>query len=159
MARLNTINKPKKHPKMYKLVQELRNKSNEIIHHKGIIKVEKIRIYNKLKESPVAKEHPTEFIKGSECIKQILLYKQNNQLLYTTGKLALYVLKKFPELNTPEVVKSILIATGNPKLEINDINNMVSEMFDAAVSENARKGILFSLIRSINKNNYGYLVD
>ncbi|MEI8363998.1 MAG: hypothetical protein WCF78_00895 [archaeon] len=159
MAKINIINKPKKHPKMRKLVQELRDKKDKIIHHKGIIKIEKIRIYNKLKESPIAKEHPTEFIKGSECIKQILLYKQNNQLLYTTGKLAPYVLKKFPELNTPEVVRSILIATGNPKLELNDINNIVSEMFDTTVSEDARKGILFSLIRSINKKNYGYLVD
>jgi len=159
MVRINITNKPKKNLKMRKLVKELRDKSNEIIHHKGIIKLEKIRIYNKLKESPVAKEHPTEFIKGSECIKQILLCKQNNQLLYTTGKLAPYVLKKFPELNTPEVVRSILIATGNPKLEINDINNIVSEIFDTAVSENARKGIIFSLIRSINKKNYGYLVD
>jgi len=156
-AKLNI--KSSKHPKMRKLVDDLRDKKDKIMHHKGIIKLEKIRIYDKLKESGIAKEHPTEFIKGSEFIKQILIYKQNNALRYSTGKLAAYVFKKFPELNTPEVVKSILIATGNPKLGINDINKLVSDMFDPKVSESTRKGVIFSLIRSINKKNYGYLID
>ncbi len=156
---MGKIVKPKKLTRMEKLIAILKEKKEKIIHHEGIIKIENKRIFDKLKESVIAKAHPTEFIKGSGYIKQILLLKQNNTMRYSTGKLAAYVFKKIPELNTPEVVKCILIATGNPIFTSESVNKMVAEIFDSEIPKAKRKTIIFTLIRSISKKNHGYLLD
>jgi len=143
---------------MHSLIKELRRKKEEIIDHQGIKKVKNARILNQLKELPISKLYPIEFNIGSDYIKKILIYKQENPLLFTVGKLAPSILKKYPMLRNPEVIKSILIASGNPKLKINDINKLVEDIFFEGDQKKIDKNILI-FIRNINKKNYGYLLD
>ncbi|GEM_PF-6730194 len=151
---------PKKESKetMRSLIKELRDKKEEIMRHPGIKKIENVRILNLLKESFIARTHPEEFLRGSAFIKKILIYKLENPLLFTVGKQASLILNKLPELKKPEIIKSILIASANPKLKIEDINKLVIDMFSEKDEKKRDKNIL-SFIRNINKKNYGYLLD
>jgi len=143
-------------PKMATLTKKLREKKESIIHHPGIIKIENERKYNALKNSVIAKAHPTEFTAGSDYIRKILKFKQLNPILFTVGKLAPQIIKEYPELRKPETIKSIMIATGNPNLSIEKIDLLVNEMFADPKQVDAN---VISFIRLINKKNYGYLLS
>jgi len=158
VSKKQVLPKKEKEETMRSLIKELRNKEEGIINHSGIKRVKSARIFNQLKESILARTYPGEFLQGSAFIKKILIYKQENPLLFTVGKQASLILNKLPELKKPEVIKSILIASANPKLKIEDINKLVLDLFSEKDEKKRDKNILL-FIRNINKNKYGYLLD
>ena len=146
---------------MKKKIAFLKKKKKSVIEHEGIKKVKLKRITEKkelAKNQPLAQENKKEYALGCALIVDILKYKQKNPLIYFTGKQADAILKKYPKINTPEGVKSILVASVNPNLTTSKVNSMVSRMFSSNFPENERKKIIVSMIRNIKAENYNYLL-
>ena len=146
---------------MNKKVLAFKKRKRLIEEHSGIIKLKKDR--SKLKRNFAAKtkialENKLEYKLGCKWIKNILKYKKENELLYVTGRQASGVLKKYPELNNPKIIKSILIASINPDLTIKKINSMLIELFNKKISEKERVSVILSMIRIIDSEHYDYLM-
>jgi hypothetical protein len=144
-----------------KTIIELRNRRKKIENHKGLIdaKKRKLKLRKEVaKDQKLAKENPKEYKAGCIWIKKIIKYKKENKLIYFVGKQSDGIFKKYPELNSKEVVKSILIASVNPKLDISQINKMVESLFSKSLSQKERKSIILDMIRSIKIENYEYLL-
>lgn len=146
---------------MKKQIKILKEKTKKATEHSGITKLKLTRdnVKRKLAENQTfVLRNKEEYEKGCLLIKKILEYKQKNRLIYLTGKQAEAIFKRFPELNTPNGVKSILVASLNSNLNTLKINSMVSEIFNKEIPERKRKEIIFTMIRSIKHENYKYLL-
>ncbi|MDD4050049.1 MAG: hypothetical protein PHX47_03515 [Candidatus ainarchaeum sp.] len=146
---------------MKRKIKDLRNKKNTAENHSGVLRIksERFKIERNLaSQKPLAMEYKSEYKQGCLFIKKILDYKQKNKLIFFTGKQAGEILKKYPKLDSPEAIKSILIASSNPNLNIKKINSIVSEIYSKKISEKERKDIIFTMIRSIKIENYEYLL-
>jgi hypothetical protein len=144
-----------------KTLLEYRIRKKKAENHKGLTDARKKKFSLQkefAKDQKLAKENPKEYKAGCIWIKKIIKYKKENKLIYFVGKQAEGVFKKYPELNSKEVVKSILVASINPKLDISQINKMVESLFSKSVSEKERKSIILDMIRSIKIENYEYLL-
>jgi hypothetical protein len=146
---------------MKRKIIDLRSRQKSAEEHSGVLKLKKERSILKkaiASQKPLAMEYKSEYKQGCLWIKKILEYKQKNKLIYFTGKQAVEILKKYPKLDSPEVIKNILIASINPNLNITKINSMVSKIYNKNISEKERKDIIFTMIRSIKIENYDYLL-
>jgi len=153
---LKKIFNKKKNP-----VEELRKRKKAVEEHPGVEKIKSDRAKLRrliIAKQPLAKENKQEYKVGCEWIKRILKYKQENKRSYFTGNQAAEIFKKYPELNTPNSIKSILIASVNPDLTITKVNSLVSEIFSKSMPEKERKSIILTMVRNIKAENYDYLL-
>jgi hypothetical protein len=139
----------------------LRNKQKKVVRHKGIEQLESKRFKLNLaaaENQAFVLKNKKEYNIGCKLIKNILEYKSKNRLIYLTGMQAEQILKKYPEINTPIGVKSLLVASLNPKLTTSKINSLVSEIFSKEMPLKDRKQIIYTMIRSIKPENYKHLL-
>jgi hypothetical protein len=146
---------------MKKQINILKRKQKEVVEHKGIKQLESKRLILKkatAESQTFVLRNKKEYLIGCQLIKNILKYKTENRLIYFTGKQAEQILKKYPEINTPTGVKSLLVASLNPNLTTLKINSLVLEIFSKEMPLKDRKQIIYTMIRSIKPENYKHLL-
>lgn len=139
----------------------LRKKKEALENHAGV----KNSISERLKLARVvaanqslAKSNPKFYKEGCLWIKNILKFKKENNLLYFVGKQAETIFIKYPKIDSPEAIKSILIASVNPNLTTKKIDSIISNLYSKNISKKARKEVIITIIRSISLENYKYLL-
>ena len=142
-------------------IADLRKRTNAAKEHRGTIK-HKTKRFIEIKKiadnTTIAKENKTDYKYGCNWIKKILKFKKEHKFIYMTGKQAPLIFKKFSNLNRPEAIRRILIATVNPELTIEKIDSMVKELFNKDFPKKDKRTILLSMIRDITHDHYEYLL-
>ncbi len=146
---------------MKKQINILKRKQKAVVEHEGVKKLESKRLILKkaaAENQTFVLKNKKEYNIGCKLIKNILEYKSKNRLIYLTGMQAEQILNKYPEINTPTGVKSLLVASLNPNLTTFKINSLVSEIFSKEMPLKDRKQIIYTMIRSIKPENYKHLL-
>lgn len=146
---------------MLKKVRELRVRKKAVEEHEGVRNLKKQRLVvdrSIAEKTPIALKFKKEYREGCMWIKNILEFKSKNKLLYFTGRQAGEIFKKHPSLDSPNAVRSILIASVNPNLTIQKIDSIVTELFSNKLAQKERREVIITMIRSIKIENYEYLL-